>query len=60
MKVRFLADYRGILTGEEYFLSGAVVDLERGEELVQAGRATPVEDFAKKDEPKQPVKNKKK
>jgi len=60
MKVRFLVDYRGVLTDEVYFLAGVVVDLERGEELVRAGRATPVEDFAKKEEPKQPVKNKKK
>lgn len=44
MKIRFLVDYRGVLTGEEYFLAGAVADgLENAEALVAEGRAEVVE-----------------
>ena len=41
MKVRFLVDYRGILTGEKYYLAGRVVeDSEcQAAELVAEGRA---------------------
>ena len=43
MKVRFLADYRGVLTGEEYFPAGAVIDVDNATVLVKAGRAEYVE-----------------
>ena len=41
MTIRFLVDYRGVLTGEKYYLSGAVVeDSEcQATELVAEGRA---------------------
>ncbi len=49
MKIKFLQDYRGILSAERFFPEGAVIDLEDkvnedidGEELVVAGRAKKV------------------
>ena len=40
--VRFTQDYRGVLTGERFFLEGETVALsdEMAERVIQAGRAT--------------------
>lgn len=46
MNVRFLVDYRGKLTDEQFFEAGSVADLPNGDALVEAGRAEPVEDAA--------------
>lgn len=37
--VRFLVDYRGVLTGEQFYQAGAVVELDNAPALVAAGRA---------------------
>jgi len=44
-KVKFLVDYRGVLTNEEYYLAGEVANLENGAaaRLVDDGRAVHVE-----------------
>ena len=46
MKITFLQDYRGVLTGERFFPEGTVLDLDDkenkgidGAALVKAGRA---------------------
>ncbi len=46
MNIKFLQDYRGVLTGERYFEKGAVVDLDDkenkgidGKALIRDGRA---------------------
>ena len=46
MKIKFLQDYRGVLTGERFFEAGAVVDLDEednkgidGKKLIKDGRA---------------------
>jgi hypothetical protein len=39
MRVRFLSDYRGKLTGEQFYQAGDEADLETGPALVAAGRA---------------------
>ncbi len=46
MNIKFLQDYRGVLTGERYFEKGAVVDLDDkenkdidGKQLIKDGRA---------------------
>ena len=46
MNIKFLQDYRGVLTGERYFEKGAVVDLDDkenkgidGKALIKDGRA---------------------
>lgn len=43
MLIRFLRDYRGALTGENFFLAGEVVDIERGDLIVAEGAAEPAE-----------------
>lgn len=50
MKVRFLQDYRGVLTGEVYYTKDSVADLPNGDVLVAAGRAEAVEE-PKKEKP---------
>ncbi len=49
MKIKFLQDYRGVLTGEMYFEKGAVIDTSKkdhahidGENLVKDSRAKKV------------------
>lgn len=42
MKIRFLQDYRGKLTGEFFYVAGTEIDLPNGQALVDAGRAEPV------------------
>ena len=37
--IRFIVDYRGVMTGEEYFPAGSIVDRANATELVDAGRA---------------------
>ena len=46
MNIKFLQDYRGVLTGERYFEKGTVVDLDDkenkgidGKALIKDGRA---------------------
>lgn len=46
MKIEFLQDYRGVLTGELFFKAGVVVDTDdkgneaiNGKQLVEDGRA---------------------
>ncbi len=46
MKIKFLQDYRGVLTGERFFEKGTTIDTSKGENkdidgeaLVNAGRA---------------------
>ena len=46
MKIKFLQDYRGVLTGERFYEEGTVIDLDEednqgidGEALIEAGRA---------------------
>jgi len=39
MKIRFLQDFRGKLTGEKFYPAGSVVELENSKQLVAAGRA---------------------
>lgn len=48
MKVRFLTNYRGVLTGEEFFQKGQEADLKDGQALVDAGRAEAVKAAPKK------------
>jgi len=44
MAIRFLTDYRGVLTQERYFTAGSIVDgLPLENQLVQEGRAVYVE-----------------
>ncbi len=38
-KVRFLTDYRGVLTSEKFYEAGAVVKLAKASVLVNDGRA---------------------
>ncbi len=38
-KVRFIEDYRGVLTSERYYRAGDVVELTNAASLVSAGRA---------------------
>ena len=51
VEVKFLADYRGVLTGELFFKAGDVVefDVHAAEKLVEAGRA---EHLPEKSKPK--------
>ncbi len=49
MKIKFVQDYRGILSSERFFPAGAVIDLDDkankdidGEALVNEGRAKKV------------------
>lgn len=42
-RVRFLVDYRGVLTSERFYQAGAVVELDNAPALVAAGRAEYVE-----------------
>lgn len=54
MKVRFVVDYRGVLTGEQWFQAGQeaeIADLQ-AEQLIADGRAEAVKP-APKPEPKQ-------
>ena len=37
--IKFLTDYRGVLSKEEFFRAGAVVDVDYATALVNAGRA---------------------
>lgn len=39
MKIQFVVDYRGVLTGERFFEAGSVVELATGQALIDAGRA---------------------
>ena len=46
MKIKFLQDYRGVLSSERFFPEGTVIDLEDqvnegidGKALIEAGRA---------------------
>ncbi len=39
MKIRFIVDYRGLLTGERYYRAGDVADLDNATALVDEGRA---------------------
>lgn len=48
--VRFLVDYRGVLTGELFYQAGAVVEVDNAPALVAAGRAEYV-----KEEPEESV-----
>jgi hypothetical protein len=50
--IRFLVDYRGVLTDELFYEAGAVVDLPQAPALVEAGRAEYVE-VEPEPEPKQ-------
>jgi len=57
MKVRFLQDYRGVLTGEVFYQSGDEATLPDGDQLVKAGRAVVI--MADKPAPKRkPTKKK--
>ena len=38
-KIRFLVDYRGVLTDEAYFTAGTVIDTNQATALVNEGRA---------------------
>lgn len=51
MKVRFLQDYRGKLTQEQYFTKGQEVEFEDGQAaaLIEAGRAVEVKAKPKKE-----------
>lgn len=42
MRIKFLTDYRGVLTGEEFYRAGTVADLHAdiARALVDAGRAS--------------------
>lgn len=42
MLIRFLRDYRGALTGEQFYATGEEVDMPRGAEIVAEGAADPV------------------
>lgn len=42
MLIRFLQDYRGVLTDEEFYAFGTEADLPNGSDLVSAGRAEAV------------------
>jgi hypothetical protein len=57
MKVRFLVDYRGVLTQEQFFPAGTVADVPSAGALIEQGRAVPVEEEPPK--PKAPPKRKK-
>lgn len=39
MRIRFLVDYRGVLTDERYYKAGSIVDLPKSAALVAEGRA---------------------
>lgn len=52
MKVRFLQDYRGVLTGERFYRKGDVVDVADADGLVAAGRAELVEPGPAPEKPK--------
>jgi hypothetical protein len=39
MNIRFLQDYRGVLTDEAFYHKGDIVDLANGQALIDAGRA---------------------
>ena len=39
MNIRFLQDYRGVLTDEKFYRKGDIADLPNGQKLVDAGRA---------------------
>jgi len=41
--IRFITDYRGVLSGEVYYQVGDIADLHRGAQLVADGRAVRVE-----------------
>lgn len=41
MLIRFLRDYRGALTGENFFQAGEIVFVPRGAEIVKEGAAEP-------------------
>ncbi len=62
MKIKFLQDYRGVLTDERFFEAGTVLDLDdkenkgiNGEKLIKDGRAEKagVGSKSKKDEEKE-------
>lgn len=42
MKIKFLSDFRGRETGEQFFKAGDIADLETGAQLVATGRAVEV------------------
>lgn len=42
MKIKFLQDYRGVLTNEEYYKKGDVADIAQASALIDAGRAEAV------------------
>jgi hypothetical protein len=43
MIIRFLVDYRGVLTNEKFYEAGAVVELAKASVLVSDGRAVYVD-----------------
>lgn len=54
MKIRFLQDYRGWLTDEQFYARGDEVDdLPLAEQLIAAGRAELVEPPVFADQPKE-------
>lgn len=60
MKIKFLQDYRGILSSERFFPEGKVIDLEDevnegidGKALIDEGRAKKVSVMVKKGADKQ-------
>ena len=42
MRVKFLTDFRGRETKEQYFRAGDIADLEMGAKLIATGRAVEV------------------
>lgn len=59
MLIRFLQDYRGVLTDEEFYTFGTEADLPNGSDLVSAGRAEAVYVAPPKVEAVKPIKGKK-
>ena len=54
MKIKFLQNYRGVLSAERYFLEGTVIDLDDdvnegidGKRLIEDGRAKKVGSVSK-------------
>ena len=54
--IKFIVDYRGVLTGERYFQVGDVIDLANATALVAEGRAVYVEKVPLKVPPNIPLK----
>jgi hypothetical protein len=53
-KIRFLSDYRGVLTDETFYHAGDVAELQAAAALVEAGRAEYIPNISQ-DEPDEVV-----